>query len=482
MSPSTDSGQRPKKAPRVAAAAPELARTADLAPYHRNPRVGNVPLIVESLRAHGQYKPLIVNRGTKTGRPNEVLAGNHLLRAGLEIGLEQMLVHWLDVDDDEAAAIVLVDNRASDKGGYDNELLAELLQDVPTLDGTGYSEADLRRLLNGLEEGEEGGLTDPDDVPDLPAKKRVRTQPGDVYLLGRHRLVCGDSQRVETLRLALGGEEADAMWTDPPYGVDYVGKTADVLTIQGDGKAGLSELLHNMFTAAAAVLRPGAPVYVAHADTELVTFEAALRDAGYLYRQTLIWVKNTLVLGRSDYHYKHEPILELEAGGEVLPADDVSRETSAAAPGEPELEEAGVEAVDGAEPVTHQPILYGFTPGTKGQGRLGRGGEQWYGGNKQTTVFEVPKPAASREHPTMKPTDLIVAQLRNSTVREQLVLDLCAGSGSTIIAAHRIGLRAAAVELEPGYCDVICKRWQEWSGVMPILESTGEPVDFTKEP
>lgn len=473
------------KPPRAAAAkAAVLVRTADLNAYFRNPRVGNVPLIVESLRSHGQYKPLVVNRGTKTGRPNEVLAGNHLLRAGQKIGLDKMLVHWLDVDDDEAAAIVLVDNRASDKGGYDNVLLAELLQDVPTLDGTGYSEADLRRLLNGLDEGEEEGLTDPDAVPDVPGGRRVKTKPGDVYLLGKHRLVCGDGQLVDTLRLATGGAEADAMWTDPPYGVDYVGKTKEALTIKGDGKSGLAELLHNLFTAAKVVLRPGAPVYVAHADTERMTFERALRETGYLYRQTLIWVKNTLVLGRSDYQFRHEPVLELEVlEGPVdplepeAPAADVSRETFEPAPGEPALEEAGVDAIDG-EPLTHEPVLYGFTPASKGSGRLGRGGEQWYGGNKQTTVFEIPKPAASREHPTMKPTDLIVAQLRNSTVRGQLVLDLCAGSGSTLIAAHRIGLLAALVELEPAYCDVICRRWQEFSGVMPILERTGEPVDF----
>jgi site-specific DNA-methyltransferase (adenine-specific) len=215
-------------------------------------------------------------------------------------------------------------------------------------------------------------------------------------------------------------------------------------------------------------------------------FEGALRETGYLYRQTLIWVKNTLVLGRSDYQYKHEPILELENLEGAIdplepssPAADVSRETTEPAPGEPVLDAAALAAVDGdAEPLQHAPVLYGFTPGVKGAGRLGRGGEQWYGGNKQTTVFEFPKPAASREHPTMKPTDLIVAQLRNSTVRGQLVLDHCAGSGSTLIAAHRIGLVAALVELEPDYCDVICRRWQEFSGVMPILERTGEAVDF----
>lgn len=488
MNASTPAAPSSKPARRTSAKGDELVRTADLNPYFRNPRVGNVPLIVESLRAHGQYKPLVVNRGTHTGRPNEVLAGNHLLRAGLEIGLDKMLVHWLDVDDDEAAAIVLVDNRASDKGGYDNVLLAELLEGVPTLDGTGYSEADLRRLLNGLGEGDEEGLTDPDAVPALPGGRRVKTKPGDVYLLGKHRLVCGDSQLVDTLRLATGGAEADALWTDPPYGVDYVGKTKDALTIANDGREGLPALLHNLFTAAKVVLRPGAPVYVAAPPgPDVLDFLVALRTTGFLVRQTLVWVKNAMVLGRSDYQYKHEPVILAEpVDGPVDPLElpdvsqapaDVSRETSEPAPGEPTLDEAGVTAVDG-EPLQHEPLLYGFTPAAKGSGRLGRGGAQWYGDNKQTTVFEVPKPSASREHPTMKPTDLIVAQLRNSTVRGDLVLDLCGGSGSTLIAAHRLGLLAAIVEIEPAYCDVICRRWQEFSGVMPILESTGAPVDF----
>lgn len=467
--------------------ATELVQTSKLEPYYRNPRVGNVPLIVESLKAHGQYKPIIVNRGSLTGRPNEVLAGNHLLQAGLQLGLDKMLVHWLDVDDDEAARIVLVDNRASDKGGYDPDALASLLVDLDGLAGTGYSDGDLSRLLAGLEAGEQEGLNDPDSVPGVPVNPI--TVEGDVWLLGPHRLVCGDSTQVDVVRLAVDGEEVDAMWTDPPYGVEYTGKTKESLKIQNDGKAGLSALLLDAFTAALTVLRPGAPCYIAHSDTERMTFEGALREVGYLVRQNLIWVKNAMVLGRSDYQYKHEPILEVEApvdleeqgrrlaseredliaegvdpsSLEVPIAPDVSRETSS----------------DEAEPLSHEPLLYGFTPGAKG--RLGRGGPAWYGNNKQTTVFEIPKPSASREHPTMKPVELIVQQLRNSVARKGSVLDLFAGSGSTLIAAHRLGLVARLIELEPQYCDVICRRYQEHTGVMPILERTGDGVTFVSE-
>ena len=447
---------KPEKSPT------ELVKTSTLAPYFRNPRVGNVPLIVESLKAHGQYKPIIVNRGSLTGRPNEVLAGNHLLQAGLQMGMEKMLVHWLDVDDDEAARIVLVDNRASDKGGYDPEALAGLLVDLDGLAGTGYSDGDLSRLLAGLEAGEQEGLNDPDAVPGVPVNPI--TVEGDVWLLGPHRLVCGDSTQVDVIRLAADGEELDAMWTDPPYGVEYTGKTKDALKIQNDGKAGLEALLLDAFTAALTVLRPGAPCYVAHSDTERMTFEGALREVGYLVRQNLVWVKNAMVLGRSDYQYKHEPILEVEAPDPDAVDGDVSRETS---------------ADEEAEPLQHEPLIYGFTPGAKG--RLGRGGPAWYGNNKQTTVFEIAKPSASREHPTMKPVELIVQQLRNSVARKGSVLDLFAGSGSTLIAAHRLGLVARLVELEPQYCDVICRRYQEHTGVMPILERTGEGVTFVSE-
>ena len=433
-------------------------KTADIEPYYRNPRVGNVPLIVESLKAHGQYKPLVVNLGTKTGRANEVLAGNHLLQAGLKIGLEEMLVHLVDVDDDEAARIVLVDNRASDKGSYDLEGLAGLLGDLPDLDGTGYSDADLTRLLNGLEMGDGVGLTDPDDVPAAPLKTITKT--GDVWLLGRHRVVCGDSRDVDVLQSAAGGSSApiDALWTDPPYGVDYVGKTKEKLTIKNDGAAGLSELLLHSLQAARTVLRDGAPCYIAHADVMRMVLEQAAIDAGYLVRQNLVWVKNTMVLGRSDYHYKHEPILEVEPLPAATPAPEV----------EPE-----------PETITHEPILYGFNPGAPG--RLGRGGDAWYGNNKQTTVFEVAKPAASREHPTMKPTELIVKQLRNSVIRGGTVLDMFGGSGSTLIAAHQLNLEARLVELDPTYVDVICRRFQEHTDVMPIRASDGIAVSFVPE-
>ena len=238
----------------------------------------------------------------------------------------------------------------------------------------------------------------------------------------------------------LGGEAPVCVWTDPPYGVSYVGKTADALTIENDGRSDLEELLRGAFATLASVCAPGAAVYVAHADSARHVFESELTRAGVRVRQCLIWVKNSLVLGHSDYHYKHEPVL------------------------------FGVtEYIE-----EHDPVLYGFTPG---QGRLGRGGTHgWVGDNSQTTVFEVAKPPRNAEHPTMKPVALIEAMLVNSCPKGGLVLDLFGGSGSTLIAAHRLGMRAALVELDPRYADVICRRYQEHTGIMPVR--AGVAVDF----
>lgn len=411
-----------------------------LRPYSKNPRSGDVDLIADSLRVNGQYRPVVVN-----SRTNEVLAGNHTLRAALHLGWTEIAATFVDADEEQAARIVLVDNRANDVATYDEVALAGLLEDLGTghLDGTGFSDADLAELLAGLGD-EPVALTDPDAVPSVPDEPV--SELGDVWELGPHRLLCGDSTDAAAVALMLDGDQPDAVWTDPPYGVSYVGKTSDALTIQNDGKADLPELLLGAFGTLAAVCRPGAPVYVAHADTERIAFETAMLEAGLLVRQNLIWVKNSIVLGRSDYHYKHEPILE----GAI-----------------PDLEDVGPD---------HEPVLYGFTPGAKG--RLGRGGDRWYGDNKQSTVFEVPKPQRNAEHPTMKPTDLIVQMLKNSCRPGHVVLDLFGGSGSTLIAAHGMRLHARLVELDPRYVDVICRRYQQHTGILPHRVG-GKSYDFS---
>lgn len=415
---------------------------ADLTPFVGNPRRGNIDVIAESLAASGQYRPIVVNEGTLTGRRHEVLAGNHTLHAAKKLGWGEIDVWLVDVDDEGAKRIVAADNRTADLGEYDDADLFRLLDSLDDLAGTGYRDSELEAMRRDLFPDEP--LTDPDDVPDRPADPI--SEVGQVWQLGAHRLLVGDSTDADLVLARLFGDErADCVWTDPPYGVNYVGGTKDALTIQNDGAQGLAALLGAAFEVVAAVARPGAPIYVAHADTERVTFETAMREAGLLIRQNLVWVKNTLVMGRSDYHYQHEPILTAEA-----PAPEA---------------DAGPD---------HEPVLYGFAPG--GEGRLGRGGVRWFGDNKQTTVFAYKKPARNGQHPTMKPVGLIAAMLANSCPPRGLVFDPFSGSGSTLIAAHGRGAQARCVELDPRYADVIIRRFEQHTGVVPTLG--GREVSF----
>ena len=296
--------------------------------YGKNPRKGDVAAIAESLTHNGQYKPIVVRTETM-----EVLAGNHTLKAARELGWDQIAVTFVDVTDDQAARIVLVDNRTNDLAGYDEAALAEILQGLPDLAGTGFDVDAVDALVHGLEQEPADA---PDSADELPEQPSPIAKLGDVFDLGDHRVICGDATDPKVLAKLMGDEVAAAMWTDPPYGVEYEGKTADALTIQNDGAGDLEPLLDAAFRAAITVLRPGAPVYVAHSDTRRVTFEQTMRAAGFLVRQNLIWVKNTMVLGHSDYQYKHEPILEgqaPEAEGESEPAGK-----------------------------SHEPLLYGFAP------------------------------------------------------------------------------------------------------------------------
>lgn len=406
----------------------KLAGQADRLPvsklqtFTRNPRRGDVDAIADSLRTNGQYRPIVVNAGTLTGRELEVLAGNHTLLGARQLGWDEIDVWIVDVDEDDARRIVAADNRLPDLGGYDDKALFELLDGLDDLAGTGYDDAFVEALRRDL--FPEEPLTDPDDAPAAPAEPV--SQVGQLWHLGPHRLLVGSCTDLGGVERLVGDTAPDCVWTDPPYGVEYVGKTKDALTIQNDGAGGLSQLLDDAFAVVAAVCRPGAPVYVAHADAERVTFEMAMRGAGLLVRQNLVWVKNTMVMGRSDYHYKHEP------------------------------------------------ILYGFTPG--GEGRLGRGGQRWFGGNNEVTVFAIDRPTRNADHPTMKPVALIDAMLRNSCPPGGVVFDPFTGSGSTLIAAHGRGARALCVELDPRYADVVLRRFQEHTGVLPELN--GEPVSF----
>lgn len=406
-----------------------------LRPYRKNPREGDVTLIADSLRRHGQYRPVVANR--RSG--GEVLAGNHTLKAALSLGWTELAVSWVDVDDERAARIVLIDNRASDVAGYDESLLAEVLSELPDLDGTGWSDKDLAALLAGEEPVR---LTDPDDAPAASADGPWLCQPGQVWSLGPHRLAVGDCTDQTLIDALLEGAAVDLLLTDPPYGVSYQGRDGmKVLNDElRDGE--LRALLLDAFRQARRTLRPGAPFYVFGPSNEQQTaFRLALADAGLRLRSELVWVKNSLVLGHSDYQPRHESVLEGSA-------------------------------LDPAEP-NHQPAFYGWQEGAA---------HPWFGGRKQSTVWEYPKPRRSDVHPTMKPVEMLEQAIRNSTETAAVVLDLFAGSGSTLIACHGTRRIARVCELFPKYADVICRRYQEHTGTLPVLAASGEAVDFTLVP
>ena len=393
----------------------------DLIPHPDNARQGDVGAIAESLKAHGQYKPIVVQAST-----GFVIAGNHTLQAARVLGWPELEVVKIDVDDDEARRIMLVDNRTTDLATYDDEGLARVLSELTNsergLEGTGFDGDDLDDLMRSLDASMSRiMLTEPDAVPDVPGESVTR--PGDLWILGAHRLLCGDSTLADSYARLMDGSFADCIWTDPPYGVEYVGKTKDALTIKNDGEQGLAALLAGAFAQWDAVAIPGAAVYVAHPAGALsLVFIERFLGAGWRLHETLVWDKQTIVLGHSDYHYSHEP------------------------------------------------ILFGYLPGG---GRRGRGGKGWYGDNSQKSVLSVPKPSRSETHPTMKPVELVSTCISNSCPDGGVVLDPFGGSGSTLIACEQKRRQCRMIELDPLYVDVIVKRWEDFTGQKAVLAESG---------
>jgi site-specific DNA-methyltransferase (adenine-specific) len=295
---------------------------------------------------------------------------------------------------------------------------AEERQLADLLSGLDPADDALRALLDDLARQYEldpgrGGLQDPDVVPELPAEPFVRR--GELDELGDHRLLCGDSTDASDVGPLTNGALADCLWTDPPYGVAYEGKTERHLRIRNDDPETSDDVIAGAFRLAP--LGPSSPFYVsAPAGPRSSAFRAAIAAAGWRLHQELVWSKGSIVLGHSDYQYAHEP------------------------------------------------ILYGYTAGA---GRPGRGrhpGSHWYGDNSESSVLEYPKPAANRDHPTAKPVALVARCLRNSTRPGDLVYEPFAGSGTTLIAAEQLGRRCVAMEVDPRYAQVTIERWQTLTG------------------
>ena len=435
--------------------------TAELVPYARNARTHpewQIAQIAASIREFGFTNPLLI------APDREIIAGHGRLLAAQSLGIEDLPTIILGhLSPAQRRALVIADNKIAENAGWDEERLsaelAELRAEGYELDVIGFSEAELEELLAGMDSGTglPAVLGDPDFVPEPPPVPVCRT--GDVWLLGKHRVMCGDSTALEDVeRLCAGAVEA--CWTDPPYNVNYEGAAGKIAN-DNMGASEFRRFLLSAFSCAAAVMKPGAAIYVAHADTEGLNFRAAFRDAGFKLSGCLVWVKPSLVLGRSDYQWRHEPILYgWKPGAAHRWFGGRAQTTVSEAPGQPvRIMPDGTVQVD----VGDQVVVI------RGEGLA----LETYDGS----VLRVAKPSRNTEHPTMKPVELVERHLENSTRAGDRVLDLFGGSGSTLIACHNGGRAARLMELDPKFCDVIVQRWQVYTGQRATLEGDGRAFE-----
>lgn len=386
-----------------------------LVPFPANPRIGDVDAIAESLRVNGQYRPIVVN-----GENRQILAGNHTWKAAKSLGWETVAVSFVyDLSPDDAARIVLADNRYSDLATYDMEALADLLTWLDDVEGTGYTTEAVDELLASLTASTEPtALTDPDDVPEPPATPQSRL--GDVWSLGPHRLFVGDS--TGDLGDLMQGDEAHMVFTDPPWNVNYgavkkgnaQGYKPRTILNDNQGTA-FDEFCKGFSAQLKAYSRPGAALYLVMSAQEWPVIDSALRDAGFHWSSTIIWAKDTLVLSRKDYHTQYEPIWYgwNDSAARLVPVED----------------------------------------------------------RKQSDLWQIDRPKRSDLHPTTKPVELVARAIRNSSQSGGIVLDPFGGSGSTLIACHQTSRIGRLVELDPTYADVILRRYMEHTGETPTNQN-----------
>ena len=408
----------------------EYLEVESLIPYARNSRTHSdeqVAQVAASIKEFGFTNPVLVDQD------GMIIAGHGRTLAAQRLQMKEVpCLRLSHLSEAQKRAYVIADNKLALNAGWDDELLAVELRDLKDSDFdlslTGFGDDELADLLaEALEEG----LTDEDSVPEAP--ETPVTVPGDIWVLGKHRLMCGDSTSIKALEKLCEGQLVDMWLTDPPYnvalGYDETPEEAkkrnrrtDGLTVSNDKMTDkdFRQFLTDCYTSADAVMKSGAVFYIWHADSEGYNFRGAAFDMGWQVRQCLIWKKQVLVMGRQDYHWMHEP------------------------------------------------CLYGWKAGAS---------HLWATDRKQTTILEFDRPSRNKEHPTMKPVELFSYQMQNNTKGDDLVLDSFAGSGTTAIACEKFNRRARLMELDPKYCDVIIKRWQEYTGKKAIHEETGKSYD-----
>ena len=380
-------------------------KITDIRPYEKNPRInaGAVDAVAASIKEFGWRAPIVVDREMV------IICGHTRLLAAKKLGLDIVPVHVADsLTPEQVQAYRIADNRTGEIAEWDYSLLPLELQELQDanfdLSLLGFDADELDKLLNGETEEITEGETEPDAVPEVP--EIPASQAGEIYQLGDHLLMCGDATNPDDVAALMGEEEADLWLSDPPYNVAYEGSNG--LTIENDNMSDskFREFLTKAFSCAADVLKPGSAFYIFHSDSESCNFRLASGDTDLEVHQTLYWVKNAFVLGRFDYHYQSES------------------------------------------------CLYGWKPGAA---------HRWYSDRCQTNILNFDKPKHNDVHPSMKPVDMLVYLIQNSSRRGELVLDNFGGSGSTLIACEQTGRKCRMIELDEKYVDVIRKRWAEFT-------------------
>lgn len=373
--------------------------------YERNAKIHGkeqVEKIADSISEFGFVNPVLIDRDYN------IIAGHGRVMAAETLGMETVPCLFIEgLTEEQRRAYILADNRLAELAEWDMDLVNEELFLLDDLDFditlTGFELPDIMERSE-IEE----------DDYDVDESVEARCKLGDLWKLGEHRLICGDSTDIHVVSKLMDGKYADLLLTDPPYNVDYTGKTKDALKIQNDGMEDetFRQFLRDAFFCADSVMKNGAAFYIWHADSEGYNFRGGCVDIGWKVRECLIWKKNSMVLGRQDYQWIHEP------------------------------------------------CLYGWKEGAS---------HQWMSDRKQVTVLEFDRPQRSEFHPTMKPVALFSYLIENSTAKGELVLDLFGGSGTTLIACEQNGRQCFMSELDPHYCDVIINRWEQLTGESAVL-------------
>lgn len=362
--------------------------------YENNPRNndGAVEYVANSIKEFGFKVPIVLDKN------NVIVAGHTRYKAAKLLKITEIpCIIANDLSDDQVKAFRLIDNKAAELASWDIDLLNLELENIKDIDMELFN-FEISNILDNVV----------DDEYEVELPEDPKTKSGNIYKLGNHYLMCGDSTNASDVKKLMNNQLADLIVTDPPYNVNYEGKTDDNLKIMNDNMEDnqfysfLEAAFINLYNS----VKDGGSIYVFHADTEGLNFRKAMMSSGFKLAECLVWVKNAFVMGRQDYHWKHEP------------------------------------------------VLYGWKPGAS---------HYFINDRSQSTVLEFDKPIRNEEHPTMKPIDLIAYLINNSSKKDEIVLDLFGGSGTTMIACEQTNRKAFIMELDPRYCDVIIDRWEKFT-------------------